>query len=100
MKKIKFLTITIFAFLLLNIPTSKAQNYLGVIHSNYAGIMGADLQPASIVDNRFMVDVNLFSVNVDVWQNAKYFDASRSEERREGKSVVLVCCGSLMTSDM
>ncbi len=76
MKKIKFLTITIFAFLLLNIPTSKAQNYLGVIHSNYAGIMGADLQPASIVDNRFMVDVNLFSVNVDVWQNAKYFDAS------------------------
>lgn len=54
---------------------SYSQNYLGVIHSNYGGIMGADLQPASIVDGRFMVDVNLFSFNFDVWQNAKYFDA-------------------------
>jgi len=38
--------------------------------------MGADLQPASIVDNRFAVDVNLFSFNFDGWQNAKFFDAS------------------------
>lgn len=56
--------------------TLKAQNYLGVINSNYAGIMGADLQPASIVDNRFLVDINLFSFHVEGWQNAKYFDAS------------------------
>ena len=76
MKKIKFLALAIVAFLLLNTNDSKAQNYLGVIHSNYAGIMGADLQPASIVDNRFIVDINLFSFNVDAWQNAKYFDAS------------------------
>jgi len=54
---------------------ASAQNYLGVAHSNYGGIMSADLQPASIVDNRFVVDVNLFSFNVDAWQNAKYFNA-------------------------
>lgn len=75
MKKIKFLII-FSALLLANSQHTKAQNYLGVIHSNYAGIMGADLQPASIVDSRFMVDINLFSFNLDVWQNAKYFDAS------------------------
>lgn len=53
-----------------------AQNYLGVINSNYIGVMGADLQPASIVDSRFMVDVNLFSFSINAYQNAKYFDAS------------------------
>ena len=55
---------------------ANTQNYLGVMNSNYGGVMGTDLQPASFVDGRFAVDVNLFSVNFDVWQNAKYFDAS------------------------
>ena len=71
-KKISLL----FALCVLTIGTSlKAQNYLGVIHSNYGGIMSADLQPASIVDNRFVVDVNLFSFSIDAYQNAKYFNA-------------------------
>ena len=52
----------------------KAQNYLGVHSSNYAGVMAVDLQPASFVDGRFKWDVNLFSANVGAWQNAKYFD--------------------------
>jgi outer membrane protein OmpA-like peptidoglycan-associated protein len=51
-----------------------AQNYLGVHSSNYAGVMGLDAQPASFVDGRFIVDVNLFSANVAGWQNMKYFD--------------------------
>jgi hypothetical protein len=63
------------AFAILFLQTAYSQNYIGVINSNYSGIMGADLQPASIVDNRFVVDVNLFSLNVDGWQNAKYFNA-------------------------
>ena len=63
------------ALLVLAMQFAQAQNYIGVINSNYSGIMGADLQPASIVDSRFAVDVNLFSLNVDGWQNAKYFDA-------------------------
>jgi outer membrane protein OmpA-like peptidoglycan-associated protein len=73
------LLINKFAFMTLAVicmQTAHSQNYLGVINSNYSGIMGADLQPASIVDNRFAVDVNLFSLNVDVWQNAKNFNAS------------------------
>jgi outer membrane protein OmpA-like peptidoglycan-associated protein len=35
--------------------------------------MGLDVQPASFVDGRFVVDINLASVNVGAWQNAKYF---------------------------
>ncbi|MBW7868060.1 MAG: OmpA family protein [Brumimicrobium sp.] len=68
---------------LLFITTKKvnAQNYLGVINSNYAGIMGADLQPASIVDSRFIVDVNLFSFSFEAFQNAKYFDPSALPKR-------------------
>ena len=70
-----FKKFAIAVLLLLFVQAAYSQNYLGVINSNYSGIMGADLQPASIVDNRFAVDVNLFSFNVDGWQNAKYFDA-------------------------
>jgi hypothetical protein len=58
-----------------------AQNYLGALQSNYGGIMGADLQPASIVDGRYKFDLNLFSFNFDFWQNAKYFDASVMPKR-------------------
>lgn len=71
MKLRLMLTLSIFWI----VSSVQAQNYLGVIHSNYGGIMSADLQPASIVDNRFVVDVNLFSLSVDAYQNAKYFDA-------------------------
>lgn len=52
-----------------------AQNYLGITGSNYAGVMGTDLQPASFVDGRFVVDVNLASFNFGAWQNAGYFDS-------------------------
>jgi outer membrane protein OmpA-like peptidoglycan-associated protein len=51
-----------------------SQNYLGVASSNYAGVMGTDLQPASFVDSRFVVDVNLFSFNFNMYQNAMSFD--------------------------
>lgn len=51
-----------------------AQNYLGIYGSNYAGVMGTDINPASFVDGRFVVDVNLGSVNLSAWQNAMTFD--------------------------
>ncbi|MDX2003436.1 MAG: DUF5723 family protein [Chitinophagales bacterium] len=38
---------------------AKAQNYLGYVNSNYSGVNGVFLQPASIVDSRFKVDINL-----------------------------------------
>lgn len=56
---------------------SHAQQYLGIQQSNYAGIMGADIQPASIADSRFIFDMNLASFNLGVFNNARYFDANR-----------------------
>lgn len=53
---------------------SFSQNYLGVHSSNYAGVMGTDIQPASFVDGRFKVDINLASFNFNLYQNAGAFD--------------------------
>lgn len=53
---------------------ANSQNYLGVHSSNYAGVMGTDLQPASFVDGRFLVDVNLASFNFGLYNNAMVFD--------------------------
>ena len=65
--------LTFLAFSCVTTMTAFSQNYLGVHSSNYAGVMGLDVQPASFVDGRFIVDINLASVNVGAWQNAKYF---------------------------
>lgn len=51
-----------------------AQNYLGVHSSNYSGVMGTDINPASFVDSRFKVDINLASFNFGLWTNAMSFD--------------------------
>ena len=53
-----------------------AQNYLGVMTSNYGGVMSTDLQPASFVDGRFLFDLNLGSVNVNIYQNFVSFNTS------------------------
>ena len=71
MKTLKLLGV----FVALNLCfTGFSQNYLGITGSNYAGVMGIDLQPASFVDGRFVTDVNLFSTNFSFWTNAGYFD--------------------------
>lgn len=48
---------------------SNAQDFLGFNSSNYAGVSGIDLQPASIVDNRMKVDISLFGLNAQVYNN-------------------------------
>ena len=55
--------------------SSFGQNYLGVHSSNFGGVMATDLQPASFVDGRFKVDINLASFNFGLWNNAAYFDS-------------------------
>ena len=55
--------------------SSFGQNYLGVHSSNFGGVMATDLQPASFVDGRFKVDLNLGSFNFGMWTNAGYFDS-------------------------
>ncbi len=49
--------------------TSKAQDFLGYINSNYAGVTGTDLQPASVVDSRYKVDVALFGLSFGLYNN-------------------------------
>ncbi|MEY4216710.1 MAG: hypothetical protein RLZZ68_1166, partial [Bacteroidota bacterium] len=44
-----------------------SQMYQGVSNSNYAGIMGTQLQPASFVDGRFVVDINLVGLNLNTY---------------------------------
>ena len=56
---------------------SYSQNYLGVVQSNYAGVMGTDLNPASFVDGRFKVDINLGSFNFNMYTNAGYLDTKQ-----------------------
>jgi outer membrane protein OmpA-like peptidoglycan-associated protein len=60
---------------ILSIGSILSQNYQGVATSNYAGIMGTQLQPASFVDGRFVVDINLVGLNLNTYQNFGYFDA-------------------------
>ena len=54
--------------------TGISQNYLGIYGSNYSGVMGTDLNPASFVDGRFSFDLNLGSASFSLWQNAQTFD--------------------------
>lgn len=65
-----------FAILAFLVTTSISygQNYLGVHSSNYSGVMGTDLNPASFVDGRFKVDINLGSFNFGAWTNGAYFN--------------------------
>jgi outer membrane protein OmpA-like peptidoglycan-associated protein len=71
MKKTQLATLLFFLGLQVN-----AQNYLGVMTSNYGGVMSTDLQPASFVDGRFLFDLNLGSVNVNAYQNFVSFNTS------------------------
>lgn len=55
MKKVLFLVL----FLSSLSKFSTAQDFLGYSNSNYAGVTGTDLQPASVVDSRFKIDVSV-----------------------------------------
>lgn len=54
-----------------------AQQYLGFANSNYAGVHGMLLQPASIVDMRYKVDINLISLDATVRNNYTAFRMDR-----------------------
>ncbi|MFM7021874.1 MAG: DUF5723 family protein [Flavobacteriales bacterium] len=48
---------------------SFSQDFAGYNTSNYAGVNGIDLQPASIVDNRYKLDILLLGLNVNAQNN-------------------------------
>lgn len=79
----KKLLLSILLLLFFNI--GNAQNYLGVLTSNYAGVMGNDLNPASFVDGRFKFDLNLVSTNFNFYQNFGYYDATYMRDAQKDK---------------
>ncbi len=56
--------------------TATAQDFIGYINSNYSGIIGTDLQPASVVDNRFQTDIHLIGFSASVFNNYVGMDKS------------------------
>lgn len=80
MKKL-ILCLSIFAFL----AKFHAQSYLGLSSSNYAGVIGNQLNPASFVDGRYKFDMLLFGTNMNVYQNFGYFDANAMRAAQGGK---------------
>ncbi len=66
MKK-QFLLLFLISFLFFS--KTYSQDFLGLSTSNYSGVTGVMLQPASIVDSRFKFDINLFSTGVNYSNN-------------------------------
>ena len=54
---------------LLCLVNVQAQDFLGFANSNYAGVSGIDLQPASVVDSRFKFDASLIGFNLAFGNN-------------------------------
>lgn len=68
--------LTVLILLTLSI-TIYAQEFLGLRQSNFSGIMGSDLNPASIADNRMKFDLVLFGGYVGGFNNHMAFNASK-----------------------
>lgn len=69
----KNLLYTFLLFLLLTLQLS-AQEFLPFASSNYAGVTGVHLQPASIADSRYNFDMSLAATNVAFTNNYFTFD--------------------------
>ncbi len=49
--------------------SASSQDFLGYSNSNYSGIVGTDLQPASVVDSRLKTDFNLIGMSLGLYNN-------------------------------
>lgn len=67
------------AFLLLTVVrlTAYSQSFVGYGYDNYSGVNGVILNPASLADNKYKVNVNLFSISALAGNNAYEMDRSR-----------------------
>ena len=54
-----------------------AQSFIGMSESNFSGVHGMDVNPASIADSRYAVDVSLFSYSFSAYNNYLYFNPHR-----------------------
>ncbi|MDI1355621.1 MAG: DUF5723 family protein [bacterium] len=60
---------SLFACLVLLLVNVSAQDYQGFVTSNYAGVTGAIVNPANIVDSRMKFDMTLFGNNTNFSSN-------------------------------
>lgn len=73
----KFSLILLFLTFILISKKNYGQEFLGLRQSNYAGIMGSDLNPASIADSRYKFDLVLFSMYFGGYNNHAQFNARK-----------------------
>ena len=73
----KFILTKTFLLLLLFLgimPGLKAQDFLPFANDNYAGITGIHVNPASIADSRYKVDVTLTGLSLNMYNNYLYLN--------------------------
>lgn len=58
----------------LSLTNLRAQDYLPFINDNYAGITGVHLNPASIADSRYKVDITLAGLSLNMYNNYLYLN--------------------------
>ena len=63
--------ILIFSFLLIIMP-APAQEMLGAVNSNYAGINAVQLNPANMLSQQIYLDINMLSGDAFIQNNAFY----------------------------
>jgi outer membrane protein OmpA-like peptidoglycan-associated protein len=69
MKRSIYLILFIFSLITTSFKLSYSQEYMPFTQSNYAGVSGIMLQPASIADSRYKFDMVIFGINGQVSNN-------------------------------
>jgi outer membrane protein OmpA-like peptidoglycan-associated protein len=57
--------------------TAYSQSFIGYGYDNYSGVNGVLLNPGSLADSKYKVDINLFAVSAFAGNNAYEMDRSR-----------------------
>src|ERR1700757_5080918 len=57
--------------------TAHSKSFIGYGYDNYSGVNGVLLNPGSLADSRYKVNVNLFAVSALAGNNAYEMDRSR-----------------------
>jgi len=70
----KKLLLVLSVFTLFGSTTAIAQDFMGYRQSNYSGVSGGDFNPASIADNRFVVDVTLGGFSFSGYNDHLFFN--------------------------
>jgi outer membrane protein OmpA-like peptidoglycan-associated protein len=67
----------VFLFGMLLCMTASSQSFIGYGYDNYSGVNGVILNPGSLADSKFKVNINLFAVSVYAGNNAYEIDRTK-----------------------